>query len=323
MTFGVAPHPPAGILFPVALYTHYKNPLALWLYCRFYDRQGSGKAVIDLAECAQELQISVSTLRRWLWRKSPLWRSCKTRKGIATIYYTSSHNLAARIEEKFDGGVAEIEDISDIANHHLPMLATEIELQEVQRKSRYAAHQQAIERAEIKYLLDRRKSQHRKRLNGLVPKTLAPNDLVHLPAKNLARVLWKAGVNLGVSEGFLAYGASQGRVATCRRLSTRQVQRHLSNEYRCSESPVRKFRSIYPIFGVQIHQRLDRHRGECLDRAERREPGFDWDSFELIVLGGAWKNKEGRWFERKCKVYEQTVLLRKARFRRSRVRIDK
>ncbi|NEO55286.1 MAG: hypothetical protein F6K54_20760 [Okeania sp. SIO3B5] len=314
---------PAGILFPIVLYTYYRNPLALWLYCRFYDRQGSGRAVIDLAECAQELQISVSTLRKWLCWEPRLWRSWKTRKGIATIYYVSAHNKAAKIGKKFDGGVAEIEDISDIANHRLPMLATEIELQEIQKKSRYAAHEQAVERAEIKYLLDRTKTKDRKKLDRLVPKTLDPNDLVNLPAKNLARVLWKAGVNLGVSEGFLAYGASQERVAASRWLSVRQVQRHLSNEYRSSESPVRNFRNIYPIFGVQINQRLNRHRGECLDRAERRELGFDWDSFELMALGIAWKNKEGRWFERKCKIYEQTVVLRKARFRRSRVRIDK
>ncbi|NES04175.1 MAG: hypothetical protein F6K22_15840 [Okeania sp. SIO2F4] len=198
-------------------------------------------------------------------------------------------------------------------------MATEIKLQEIQKASRYAAHEKAIEEAAIKYHLDRHKSQHRRKLNWLVPKTLHPNDLVYLPAKNMARVLWKTGFILGVSEGFLAYGASQEKVATYRRLSVRQVQRHLSNEYRCSESPVRGFRGIYPIFGVQINQRLPRVQGAKFNKALLATAESDWD----LAYGKVWRNNEGRWFERKCKVYNQSLILRKARFRRSRVTIDK
>ncbi|MEM1172277.1 MAG: hypothetical protein AAGJ08_25155 [Cyanobacteria bacterium P01_H01_bin.35] len=311
---------PSGIIVPVQLFRYYGNPLSLWLYCRFYDRQGSGKAVIDLAECAGELQISISTLRKWLCWEPDLWRSWKTRNGIATIYYRSVHNLAAkRGLERFSGGVVEVENISEIANHRLTILATEAELQNIQKQSRYAAHEKAIEKAAIKYHLNTEKSQHRKRLNRLVPKTFHPNDLVFLPVKNMARVLWKTGFILGVSEGFLAYGASQEKVAICRGLSPRQIQRHLSNEYRCSESPTRHFRATYPIFGVQINQRISRDQSIKFDRALTTIPELDSD----LACGKVWRNREGRWFERKCKIYEQTLHLRKARFRRTRVLINK
>ncbi len=54
-----------SILFPARLFREYGNPLALWLYSRYYDRQDSGKAIIDLVKCSQELQISVSTIATW------------------------------------------------------------------------------------------------------------------------------------------------------------------------------------------------------------------------------------------------------------------
>ncbi|NES04176.1 MAG: hypothetical protein F6K22_15845 [Okeania sp. SIO2F4] len=98
-----------SVLFPAILHRYYGNPIALWLYCRFYDINGSGRVIINLNECASELEISVSTIRKWLCWERRLWRSWKTRRDIATIYYVSSHNLTAKADlERFGGGVARI-----------------------------------------------------------------------------------------------------------------------------------------------------------------------------------------------------------------------
>ncbi len=307
------PYSPNGIIFPAQLYQHYRNPLALWLYARYLDEKGSGRVELDLGDVERSLNIKISTLRKWLcWgAKKGMWRYYQTKTNQLTIYYTSSHRLADLAGIKnFTGGVAEI-GIEDFSNHRLSILATEIELQELQNKSRFAAHCEAVAKLSDKHKISKAKK--------LAKKPLTPEELTTIPATKMARVLWRAGIKLGVSEGFVSFGASQKGVADRRGVSPMTVSRHLSNKYRCSFSPIKEFRGCSPIEGVVINQRLSRPEGLCYDRAQASGLGFDPEICPEMAEGKVWRNREGRWFESKCKIYQPTVNLRKARFRRSRV----
>ncbi|NEO56914.1 MAG: hypothetical protein F6K54_29880 [Okeania sp. SIO3B5] len=237
---------PEGILFPSRLFQHYKNPLALWLYARHLDKEGSGQAIFSLQSAAKSLNFSVQTLKGWLCqgKKSGLWRYYDTSQILGSgtwvkLFYTSSHRLAADAGLTDFGPVAEI-SLDDFCNHRLTILATEIELQELQKQSKFAAHCEAIAAIQEKLLI-KKVSKAKK----LAPKPLLPEEII--PATKMARVLWRSGCKLGVSEGFLSYGASQQGVADRRGVCTKTVQRHLSNYYRCTGSPIRDFRKCSSV----------------------------------------------------------------------------
>ncbi|MGB3512430.1 MAG: hypothetical protein WBA93_24965 [Microcoleaceae cyanobacterium] len=310
------PHSPAGTILPIRLFRSYGNQLALWFYCRWLDKKGSGRAIFDINDAAGELSIAASTIRKWLcWGKQhKMWRDYKSKEDTVTIYYTSSHRLAAQVGLKSFGPVLEIEDIYDIANHRLTMLATDAEITELQTQSRFAAHCEAIARTAT-----RLRTEDLKKAKKYAPKPLKPWEFFTNPATNLARVLWQSGIQLGVSEGFIAYGASQASVADRRGVCPRTVNRHLSNNYRLSESPIRGFRDYIGIKRVQINRRLHRDEGRALDIADL---GRKYDLDTRINQGKVWQNMEGRWFERLPCIYEEMPLdcrLRKVKFRRSRL----
>lgn len=307
---------PPGRILPIRLFRYYGNQLALWFYCRWVDEVGSGRAIFDINDAAAELEVSKSTIRKWLcWgKRHEMWRHYQSAKDIVSIYYTSSHRLAARVGLNNFGPVLEIEDIASVANHRLPMLATDAEISDLQTQSRFAAHCEQIARTMVRVKTHRFNDGAK-----FARKPLQPWKLFNHPATNLARVLWQAGVKLGVSEGFVAYGASQTSVADRRGLSLRTVNRHLSNQYRVSKSPVRGFRGFIPCERFQINRRLNRKDGERLDRAAKVPLKF---APPELQSGKCWRNNEGRWFERLPCIYEEMpggCHLRKVKFRRSRL----
>lgn len=301
------------ILFPSRLFQHYKNPLALWLYARHIDESGSGQATFSLESAARSLNFAVQTLKGWLCKgqKMGLWRYYSTNQilGMGTwvqLFYTSSHRLASQANLTDFGPVAEI-SLDDFSNHRLTILSTEIELQSLQKQSRFAAHCEAIAKIQEKLLIKKVL-----KAKKLAPKPLQPEKII--PATKMARVLWRSGCRLGVSEGFLSYGASHQGVADRRGVCTKTVQRHLSNKYRCDGSPIRDFKKCLPLQSIQINQRVNRGLSRVLDLvSDYGDPNRDFE------IGKHWKNKEGRWFERKPNIYEPSVQLRKVKFRRSRL----
>ncbi|NEN90022.1 MAG: hypothetical protein F6K48_14325 [Okeania sp. SIO3H1] len=310
------PHSPVGTILPIRLFHQYGNELALWFYCRWIDKEGSGRAVFDIKDAAEELCLAASTLRKWLCegKRMELWRYYSSKEDIVTIYYTSSHRLAASAGLKGFGPVLEVEHMSEVANHRLTMLATQAETADLQAQSRFAAHCEAIARTAI-----RLHTEDLKKARKYTPKPLKPNEIISNPVTNLARVLWKSGIQLGVSEGFIVYGASQASVADRRGVCLRTVNRHLSNSYRTSESPVRGFRGCIGIERVQINRRLNRDEGKGLEIASI-DPGLWLDA--RLNEGKVWRNAEGRWFERFPCIYEEMASdcrLRKVKFRRSRL----
>ncbi|NET40588.1 hypothetical protein [Okeania sp. SIO2B3] len=304
------------ILFPSRLFHHYKNPLALWLYARHIDERGSGQAIFSLESAARSLNFAVQTLKGWLCegKKMGLWRYYDTNQILGMgawvkLFYTSSHRLASQANLTDFGPVAEI-SLDDFSNHRLTILSTEIELQSLQKQSRFAAHCEAIAKIQEKLLIKKVL-----KAKKLAPKPLQPEKII--PATKMARVLWRSGCQLGVSEGFLSYGASHQGVADRRGVCAKTVQRHLSNNYRCDGSPIRDFKKCAPLQSIHINQRLNRYHGKALDVASLS--GEDYPELN----GKYWRNKEGRWFESKPNIYEPSVQLRKVKFRRSRLLSEK
>lgn len=282
---------------PAKLLSHYGQPLKIWLLARLWDSSfarwgwnlGQGKTEFNLKEAAKALGVGVSTVRRYLAKAKAagLLRFFKTSSDEAVVYYSSLEKVAraAGLEEL--GAIGEI-TLDDLKPGQLAIAATEITTQHQQRQSFWAAKEE-------------------KENKKLKRKPLKAELLFSPPCGNLARVIGRNKGILYVSEGFITYGASQESVARQRGVSTRTVQRHLSNLYRTQPSPVRGHRSELGFcYKVQLAQRV--RRGITPKIASLA--GFEEDAARLI------HGPHNRMFYLGCNIYYPDRELVRARYRR-------
>lgn len=239
------------------------QPLMIWLLGRVFDPKGSGSSKFSVEAAAAILNKGESTIYRYLKsaRDLGLLRYYKVEQGWCHCYYSSLAKVAASIGLEDLGPIARIE-ISQL--RYLKILATEIETQEMQRRSFIAAKAEFKLYKKQNYEDERRGKIKFPRLtdklliqtSDLIPPTPV-EQLFTPPCDTVARVLGKNNRFLFVSEGFKRYGGSQDLIASLRNISTTTVGRHFQNNYRLTPTPNRlNFRCDTPVEKFQIAYRL-------------------------------------------------------------------
>lgn len=244
-----------SIRFPSQLVTHYGACSKIWLLARALDdsrdkywfSQGCGIATLCITATKKQLNRGGSTIYRYLAiaKQKGLIRHYSITGDWVTIYYTSLENAARLAGFESIGPVSEIE-ISELES--LTVTATEIEAAGLQRESFHAAKLTEQERLKAN------------NQGSIKVRMVDPVQLTSPPCGKPARVLgWLGQRWVCLSEGFIVYGGSQEAIADRRGVSVRTVQRHLSNSYRLSPSPVRGCRAdLAPIVKRQVAVRLPR-----------------------------------------------------------------
>lgn len=297
---------------PARLHTCYGVHLGIWLLARALDDardagfDGCGQATFRLEDAAATLNRSVSTVRRLLGgaRAKGLLRHFETHKNVCTVYYSSLARIAVAVGLQELGGIGEIE-AGEIQN--LTVRATEIEAQSLQRESIHAAVEAEKERL---------KKAGRSKSACKQTRLIGPATLFCPPSVHLAGVLGRKNRWIYVTERFVPYGAHQESVARARGVSSRTVQRHLSNTYRFQPSPVRGYRSeLDHCFKGQIAQRQKRsaspRSAEFWDSATAGELLYSYSRFFRAV--------DGRWFLARPNVYYPSQTLVRCRYRRAAI----
>ncbi|MGL4375984.1 MAG: reverse transcriptase domain-containing protein [Microcoleaceae cyanobacterium] len=293
-----------NVRVPSRLFSHYGQCLKIWLFSRWLDQafgQGSGKVSFSLFDAGTLLNRGESTIRKYLAQasKKGLIRSfATTKEGQCTVFYTS-------LEKAVQGaGMNELGPVASCPINRLEavqVIATEIELAQLQKASFYAAKQaQKEEGKENPY-------------KEIIPSMICPDDLLAPTCELPARVLGKTDRWIYTSEGFIPYGGSQKSVAIVRDITSRTVERHLSNNYRQSPSPKNKYREgLAPLLKGQIAQRVTRSRSKELLAAAK----YFGEAGKFFQMGD-------RVFERKCNIYADfDFSLVRCRFRRRRLKIQ-
>lgn len=226
-----------SIRLPARLYSTYKAPLKAWCLAQLAAK-GSGRAEFSLEWAAGEMQRSISSVRRLLKqaRSLGLIRHFHTEGDRAWAYPYSLKKIAKKAGLESLAEIAEIK-YEDIKN--LNIKCTEAVAAGLQRASLHAAREAQKELPPEQQI-----------------KPVNPFSRAELGK----RVLWKGDRFLGVSEGFVIWGASQKAIAVARGISERSIQRHLSATYRRLPSKIRGSRAgLVPVVKAQLCQRLPRH----------------------------------------------------------------
>ena len=294
------------VRFPVRLFAHYGNQMAIWLLARRFDisrwkhrghSKGCGIGKFSLSAASVILNRKVPTILGLLRdaKKSGLIRNYKKNGNWVKIFYSKLEKAITLTGIEKLGPIAAIR-IDELSC--LNIIATEIEAQHLQRASFYRQRQEEIQQI---------KSQ------GLDPGKISsqlvrPIDL-HTCEKP-ARVLGKGDRFIYCSSDFRFYGGSQEAIAQSRGLSQSTVSRHLSNSYRLAASPVREYRGeLPPIVKKQLVEKL---------------PQLQKLSPKLCLEDGLF-SMHGEWWKPHCNVYVINHRLISARRRRGQIQaaIDK
>lgn len=283
------------VRFPALFWSAYKQSTNLWCYARFLDIEGKGWSEIDINAVSQFFNRKPSTIKNWLAAsiKNGLCRSRQKNGENIRFYYRSIHQAAHNAGLTDLGPVGLVDFKDPFERQNLAIIATEIIQSDIQKSSRFAANKEAASQK-----IDR--------------KALAPEKIISSPPceKTAARVLGETDRNILVTEGFIAYGASQETIAHRRNLCRRQIQRHLSQTYRTKSAPIKNWRGdLQPLIQKQIHQRL---------------PYRCKKDFLIVaaVMGDRakyWVDIDGRVWERKPNLAIYRHQLIRMRFRRSRI----
>lgn len=183
-----------------------------WTYVRAQAR-GTGRAEFAIQEAASTFAKSEKTIKRWLTigRKYGLFRHYTTRSGAVIVYHSSLFKVCQLLNLKDWGATAEVE-LNEL--RHAKVLATEIQVEKMQRSSRYLAKQKA-------------------RKEGYRGEIVKPEKLITSSAISTgALVKHFSKYRIFVSEKFKLYGVSQKSVGRALGRSERTIRRRLSNHIR-------------------------------------------------------------------------------------------
>lgn len=289
------------VRFPARLFASFGRQLAVWLLARRFDSsrwnhagksKGSGVGKFTLLAASKILNRSPGHVRKLLGsaKKSGLIRDYKQSGDWVTVYYSSFEKAIALAGIEKIGPIAAV-SIDQLCN--LPIIATELEAQSLQRSSLHSQRQEEL--GQIK-------------AQGLDPgqtptEIVKPSDL-HTCGYP-ARVLGKSDRFFYCSSEFRFYGGSHAAIAQSRGISTATVSRHLSSRYRLKASPVRNFREeLVPLVGKQLLEKIPQVKG--------LPPGLCQEEGLLFLKGDWWKPH--------CKVYLLDHRLVAAKVRRKRVK---
>ena len=177
----------------------------LWTLARALDTDGSGKAEINLKDCANLFGRTSRTINRWLkaGKKLGFFRAVKhLSSDLVQIYYTSTVKLAVKLGVTDLGAIATA-PVKVLRN--LKRVSTEIQALETQRRSQY--------------------QQYRKKRSG---KDLDLSAVLRRPSAYGSGVLCRTARYLYLEEDVQLIGGSQKRIAYEQSRSTSTVQRRLS-----------------------------------------------------------------------------------------------
>jgi hypothetical protein len=296
------------VRFPSRLFPHFRRQMSVWLLARRFDisrwknpnagkSKGVGIGKFTLTAASVILRRTPGHIRKLLRaaKKSGLIRHYKQKGDWITVYYSSLERAIAIAGLDKVGLIASI-NIDSLSN--LPLVATEVECQNLQRSSFHLQRREEI--AQIKP----------GESSGLYTPVQLMTPTLESPSDHLARVLGRSQRFIFCESGFKFYGGSQEAIAQLRGLSVATVSRHLSNRYRLEASPVRGFRrDLPPIIKKQLVERLPHLKNMppkiCLEEG-------------LFLMGG-------EWWKPHCNVYLLDPRLVSARRRRGRIQaaIDK
>ena len=294
------------VRFPSRLFPYFRRQMSVWLLARRFDiarwknagqPRGVGIGKFTLTAASVILRRTPGHIRKLLRaaKKSGLIRTYKQKGDWVTVYYTSLERAIAIAGLDKVGPLASI-NIDSLSN--LPLVATEVECQNLQRSSFHLQRREEI--AQIKP----------GESSGLCTPMQLMTPTLESPSAHLARVLGRSQRFIFCESGFKFYGGSQETIAQLRGLSPGTISRHLSNRYRLEASPVRGFRrDLPPIIKKQLVEHLPRLKNMppkiCLEEG-------------LFLMGG-------EWWKPHCNVYLLDHRLVSARRRRVRIQaaIDK
>lgn len=290
------------------LVKYFGTCIGVWFTARAQDdsreiygvNQGSGKATLPLSYYAETLNRKPSTIYKYLAeaKKKGLIRSYQVSshqvsEPYVTIYYTSLEKVAQSAGIENIGPVSEV-DINKLKD--LKITATEITAMGLQRES---AHKAKLDEEQ------RLKENNQGSIKVQIPD---PMKVADPSCGTPARALGYNNRFLFVSENFLDYGGSQETIGQRLGISSRTVQRHLSNSYRLKPSPVRKFRAnLEPALKRQIAIRLKRSF-KPMGRSSR-DAEIASDERRILKIGD-------RYFEARNNIYALNHCLVPCRFRR-------
>jgi transposase len=198
-----------------------------WAYIRA-QAQGTGKAEFTIQEAAFTFAKSEKTIKRWLTigRKYGLFRYYKTRKGVVIVYHTSLFKVCQLLNVNNWGATAEVH-LDELK--HAKVLATEIQAEQMQRSSRYAAKQKARE-------------------EGYRGEIAKPENLITSSAISTGALVKHISERyIYVSEDFKLYGTSQKGIGKALGRSERTIRRRLSNR-------IRQKKCLPPVLKRQLCQ---------------------------------------------------------------------
>ncbi len=208
-----------------------------WEYVRA-QANGTGRATFSLQAAAATFGKSENTIRRWLTKgtQQGFFRQYTTQNGIAIVFHTSLIKLCQHLELSSWGVTAEVE-LADLK--HARVLATEIQIQHLQRASRYQAQQQA-------------------KTEGYRIKIAKPETLLTSSATSTgALVKHVSERRIFVGEQFRTYGISQSGVGHALGRSDRTIRRRVSN-------PLRQAKGLPPVLKKQLCQTKTDYRQRYL-----------------------------------------------------------
>jgi len=294
------------VRFPSQLFPYFRRQMSVWLLARRFDiarwknagkPRGVGIGKFTLTAASVILRRTPGHIRKLLRaaKKSGLIRTYKQKGDWVTVYYTSLERAIAIAGLDKVGPLASI-NIDSLSN--LPLVATEVECQNLQRSSFHLQRREEI--AQIKP----------GESSGLCTPMQLMTPTLEPPSDHLARVLGRSQRFIFCESGFKFYGGSQEAIAQLRGLSVATVSRHLSNRYRLKASPVRGFRRDLPAI---IKKQLVEH----LPSLKNMPPKICLEE-GLFLMGG-------EWWKPHCNVYLLDHRLVSARRRRVRIQaaIDK
>ena len=343
------------VRFPAQFWQYFKNLLKLWLYARYFDKIGEGRAQFSIAKAAKFFNRRPSTIRRWLklCYQRGLCRGLVYEDDYVIFYYTSIHRVAESLDLDSLRPVGLVNFADEKQRQNLGIVAVEIIQNDLQKASRFAAEEERKRQlAEIKNLRQEcdRERQSKieelrklyqgkpipkkefekhclvKKLPSVLGKTLTPREILTC-GKTMARVLWINKLAIGVTENFNAYGVSQEIIARISGLSVRQIQRYYSDIYRVEQSPIKKYRGYHPVGFTQdnipksdIFKKYGLGKKQIYQRLPYRVKFSHISIFDEVEGNRGCKYYEddyGRIWERKCNIIMPSHQLVRMKFRQS------
>ena len=190
----------------------------LWYWLRSLDDRGSGRVDFDIRVAAAALNRSIYTIRRWLkWGiKLNLFRSVSTiGYGTRRVFLSGIVSILRSNNISSLGAIGSVE-VSRLVE--LPIVATELQAESLQRQSKFLAERQ-----------------HKRKAAG-------PSEILTPSQSASGGILFRGGRFTFLRAGGIAYGGSHRGMATRLGRHESTVQRHLTDHYRDRHSlpPVRK-----------------------------------------------------------------------------------